>query len=123
MECGFAHGTFGGYGCAIGSFVVITSRWVFYVCGGETDSQISGANREDGAVTPKEHAQRLVDSYTRNGLGDPRESTDHAIATAVAYLDLVRVHDELRQVVSHIDAKTVMAARKECGMATVVRAV
>jgi hypothetical protein len=72
-------------------------------------------------MTPKEHAKRLIDSYTRNGLGDPRESTDHAIAVAVTYLDLVQEHDELRRVVSHIDAKTVLVARKECGLAAEIK--
>ncbi len=37
-------------------------------------------------MTPKERADRIIDNYT---LGDPRQSTDHAVATAVAYLDLL----------------------------------
>lgn len=72
-------------------------------------------------MTPKEHAQRIVDNYTRHGLGDPRKSTDHAVATAVAILDIMREHDELRRVVSHIDAKTVMKAREECGLAVEIK--
>ena len=38
-------------------------------------------------LTAREHAERLIDNYTRNGLGDPRQSDDHAIAVAVALLD------------------------------------
>ena len=37
------------------------------------------------------HAQRIIDNYTSNGLGDPRRSDDHAVATAVAYLDLLEL--------------------------------
>jgi hypothetical protein len=39
-------------------------------------------------VTPHEHAKRIVENYIQVGLGDPHQSTDHAVATAVAYLDL-----------------------------------
>jgi hypothetical protein len=47
-------------------------------------------------MTPKEHAQRLVDMYRKAEGGDPHESTDHGVASAVAYLDLLIVADELR---------------------------
>ena len=39
-------------------------------------------------MTPHEHAKRIVENYIQVGLGDPHQSTDHAVATAVAYLDL-----------------------------------
>lgn len=68
-------------------------------------------------MTAKEHAKRLIDNYTRHKLGNPRESTDHAVATAVAYLDLVAAHNELRKTVSFIDARTVMEARERAGVA------
>lgn len=35
--------------------------------------------------TPRFHAGRIIENYTSNGLGDPRQSDDHAVA--VAYLD------------------------------------
>lgn len=42
-----------------------------------------------GTKSPKEHAQAIVDNYTRNKLGDPRKCDDHAVAASVAYLDLL----------------------------------
>lgn len=48
-------------------------------------------------MTPHEHATRIVESYMRNGLGDPRQSTDHAVATAVAYLELEPRFAEAKQ--------------------------
>lgn len=38
-------------------------------------------------MTPTQHARRIVDNYTSHGLGDPRNSDDHAVACAVSVLD------------------------------------
>jgi predicted ATP-dependent protease len=39
--------------------------------------------------SPSEHAKAIIDNYTRNKLGDPKQSDDHAVAVSVAYLDLL----------------------------------
>jgi hypothetical protein len=61
-------------------------------------------------MTPKEHANRLVDLYTARYLADPRESTDHGVASAVAYLDLLSVagnQDREQAMMTMVDLKTI----------------
>ena len=44
--------------------------------------------KQTKTMTPYEHAKRIVEIYVESGLGDPHQSTDHAVSVSVAYLDL-----------------------------------
>ena len=82
-------------------------------------------------MTACEHAQRIVDNYTSHGLGDPRKSTDHAVAVAVAFLDreksicaLPELTDEERRAMDAIDLPPILgtpAERLKRTMETAVR--
>lgn len=82
-------------------------------------------------MTVIEHAQRIVDNYTSNGLGDPRQSDDHAVAVAVAFIDrekslaaLLDLTDEERRAMDAIDMTPILgspAERLKLAMDTAVK--
>ena len=66
-------------------------------------------------MTPKEHAQSILDNYTSHGLGDPAKSDDHAVATAVAYLALYQQHEHVAGVTLYETWKIVDHCREQPG--------
>jgi len=71
-------------------------------------------------MSPIDHAQMIVDNYTSTGLGDPRQSDDHAVAVAVALLDreksccsLPELTDDERKAMDAIDMTPLLGSPSE----------